>query len=335
MSTTKAESLSVRDLTVRYRVPGMFGTRSVNAVENVSLDIEPGQVVGLVGESGCGKSSIARAIVGLTEPAAGEVLLGGTSLGRRRTRAQRHAVQMIFQNPRASLDPRRTVRDALDEALAIAPRPERPAGDGELNRLLESVALSGALLDRLPSQLSGGQCQRVAIARALALRPRFLLADEATAALDATVAAGTVALFRSLADEFGLGVLLITHDLHTVEWIADEVAVMYLGQLVEHGPVATVLDQPGHPYTACLLDARPTLELQRTRRFTLRGDVLDSADAGCRFASRCPVVTDLCRSTPPALTAGEHALACHHRLDRPGPATPDQKERHAHRVPGA
>lgn len=325
-------SLELRDVSVHYRVPAWFGSRTVTAVDGVSLRIEPGKVVGLVGESGCGKSSIARAIVGLTEPAAGQVLLGDASLGRRRSRAERHAVQMIFQNPRASLNPRRTVREALIEALAVI------GVDGthqaqKLHDLLDSVSLSDELLDRLPAQLSGGQCQRVAIARALALKPRFLLADEATAALDATVAAGMVALFRKLADEYDLGVLLITHDLHTVEWIADEVAVMYLGRLVEHGTVDTVLERPLHPYTACLLDARPSLRPRGPRRFELRGEATDSAPGGCQFAPRCPVVSEVCHLDRPGLTQGSHRLACHHPLDPVRPADPDPKENDAHRVP--
>ncbi|MDV3219887.1 ABC transporter ATP-binding protein [Intrasporangium sp.] len=330
--TASTVNLVVRDLSVHYRVPAWFGSRTVSAVDGVSLTIEPGRVVGLVGESGCGKSSIARAIVGLTEPSAGQVLLGDTPLGRRRSREQRHAVQMIFQNPRASLNPRRSVREALAEALAVV-GVEGPRRGQKLHDLLDSVSLSDELLDRLPAQLSGGQCQRVAIARALALKPRFLLADEATAALDATVAAGTVALFRTLADEYDLGVLLITHDLHTVEWIADEVAVMYLGRLVEQGTVDTVLERPLHPYTACLLDARPSLRPRGPRRFELRGEVIDSAPGGCQFAPRCPVATEICHLDRPVLTQGGHRLACHHPLDPVRPVDPEPKENDAHRVP--
>lgn len=333
-STVASErpSLAVRNLSVDYRVPAWFGSRTVPAVAEVSLEIAPGQVVGLVGESGCGKSSIARAIVGLTETSGGQVLLGDEPLGRRRTRSERHAVQMIFQNPRASLNPRRSVREALTEALAVV-GVDGPHRDRKLHDLLDSVSLSEELLDRLPAQLSGGQCQRVAIARALAMKPKFLLADEATAALDATVAAGTVALFRKLADDYDLGVLLITHDLHTVEWIADQVAVMYLGRMVEQGAVDEVLERPRHPYTACLLDARPSLRPGGPRRFELRGEVVDSATDGCQFAPRCPVATAICHVDRPSLTPGSHRLACHHPLDPNHPVDPEPKESNARRVP--
>jgi oligopeptide/dipeptide ABC transporter ATP-binding protein len=334
VSAVSEQPLTVRHLSVRYRTPTGFGSRAVDAVQDVSLSVAPGQVVALVGESGCGKSSIARAIVGLTHVAEGEISLGGAALGRRRRAADRHAVQMIFQNPRASLNPRRTIRDTLMEAVAVTGRHTKAEARAELHRLLESVALSDDLLGRLPAQLSGGQCQRVAIGRALALRPRFLLADEATAALDATVAAGTVTLFRQLADEYGLGVLLITHDLHTVEWIADEVAVMYLGRMVEHGQATDVLAQPGHPYTACLMDARPTLDARSERRFELRGEVEDSSAVGCRFAPRCPLATEICRSTRPELSSATHGLACHHPLERTPAHEPEPEESDAHRVSG-
>lgn len=327
--------LSVRDLTIRYPAPTLFGRSHSTAVDGVSLDVAPGRVVALVGESGCGKSSIARAIVGLTHPAAGEIRIGDRILRRRRTSEDRHAVQMIFQNPRASLNPRRTIRETLLEALSVTGRIPKAAREAELVRVLASVALPGELLDRYPAQLSGGQCQRVALARAVAMRPKFLLADEATAALDATVAAGVTRLFRRLADEQGLGVLLITHDLHTVEWIADEVAVMYLGRMVEYGRVDDVLARPRHPYTACLMDARPDLSGTRERRFALRGEVADSAEAGCRFAPRCEFASDVCRTTRPELsTSSGHRLACHHQLDGAPPLEQIIEENNAHRVPG-
>jgi oligopeptide/dipeptide ABC transporter ATP-binding protein len=335
MSATPDAVLSVREVSVHYRVPAWFGRAQVTAVEDVSLDVAPGQVVALVGESGCGKSSIARSIVGLADVSAGGVFIGDAALQGRRRRADRHAVQMIFQNPRSSLNPRRTVRDSLLEALGVV-RTDGPVDTAqEMRRLLDSVALSEDLLDRRPAQLSGGQCQRVAIARALAIRPRFLLADEATAALDASVAAGTVALFRQLADDHGLGVLLITHDLRTVEWIADEVAVMYLGRIVEQGRMADVLGQPRHPYTACLMDARPSLHGSPQPRLEVRGEVGDSSQEGCRFAPRCPLATELCRTTRPELSPSPHRLACHHPLDRAERGDPDQKERSAHRLVGS
>lgn len=333
-------ALSVRGVSVRYGVAARWGRSHVTAVDDVSFDVAPGRILALVGESGCGKSSIARSIVGLNQISAGGIHVGDAPLGRHRRASDRLAVQMIFQNPRASLNPRRTVRDALLEALVIAARRRKVDPERELGELLSSVALPEAVLDRRPDALSGGQCQRVAIARALALRPRFLLADEATAALDATVAAGTVRLFRKLADTYGLGVLLITHDLRTVEWIADEVAVMYLGRIVEHGTAAEVLDRPRHPYTACLIDARPSLHGPQAARVQLRGDVDDSAGEGCRFAPRCPRAAERCRTTRPPLTATAHRLACHFPLDelRSDPVRvvePDLEESNAYRGVGS
>lgn len=334
MTLSTRQVLSVRELSVRYGTRTWFGRRRLTAVQDVSFDVAPGRVVALVGESGCGKSSIARSIVGLTPVAAGGVYVGDTPLGRRRRPADRLAVQMIFQNPRASLNPRRTVRDALLEALRVAGRTRRVDTGRELGELLGSVSLAENLLDRRPAELSGGQCQRVAIARALALRPRFLLADEATTALDATVAAGTVALFRQLADERGLGVLLITHDLRTVEWIADEVAVMYLGRMVEYGPAAEVLTRPRHPYTACLMDARPALDAGPRRRLALRGEADVDVREGCAFAPRCPRPFGPCRSVRPELSPGPHRLACHHPFDRDHAIEPEDEESDAHRVVG-
>lgn len=336
MIAANGQGLSVRELTIRYPAPTMFGRTHSTAVDGVSLDVAPGSVVALVGESGCGKSSIARAIVGLSRPTAGEIRIGDQVLGRRRRVQDRHAVQMIFQNPRASLNPRRTIRETLVEASSVAGRIPRAQREAELLRLLASVALPGDLLDRYPAQLSGGQCQRVALARAVAMKPEFLLADEATAALDATVAAGVTKLFRKLADDQGLGVLLITHDLHTVEWIADEVIVMYLGRMVEHGRVDDVLTRPRHPYTAALMDARPALDGVAARRFALRGEVADSSRAGCRFAPRCDFATDLCRSVQPELSSSpDRRLACHHPLGDDLLPEPVLEESHAHRVPGS
>lgn len=326
--------LALRGVSVRYRTTTWRGAVDVDAVRGVDLSVGRGQVLGLVGESGCGKSSIARAVVGLAQPSAGEILLDGTPLGRRRRPAQRRAIQMVFQNPRASLNPRRTVRAALLEAIAVMGRTDGAHREHELHRLLDSVSLPSDVLDRYPDQISGGQCQRVAIARALALRPEFLIADEATAALDATVAAGVVALFRRLADEQDVGVVLITHDLHTVEWAANDVAVMYLGRIVEQGPAAAVLTRPRHPYTACLLDARPTLGPREGRRFLVRGEPGNEPADGCSFAPRCPFAAEVCWSSRPRRAAGPHLTTCHHPLDVPD-VEPDFEEIDADRVPGA
>ena len=313
--TSGGGALTAEQLSVEYRGAGWRSR--VLAVRNATLRVNAGEVVGLVGESGSGKSSVARALVGLAPVTAGVMQLDDTVLGPSAPRSQRRLVQMVFQNPRASLNPRRTVRQALTEALAASPARAGGHGTETAEHLLAAVSLPVGLLDRLPHQMSGGQCQRVAIARALAAQPHYLLADEVTAALDATVAAGVVSVLRRLANERRVGVLLITHDLRTVEWIADSVAVMYLGEIVEQGPAADVLNRPLHPYTAALLAARPSLHHRRTEPLPLVGDLGTRAAAGCQFAPRCPFARGDCHTVAPIPTrplAATHVVACHHPL---------------------
>jgi peptide/nickel transport system ATP-binding protein len=315
------------NVSVSYRSVGTFRSRFFAAVDDVSLTIPAGRVVALVGESGCGKSTIARALVGLVQPTHGTICLDGVALGRRRPREQRLRVQMVFQNPKASLNPRRSVRATLAEALTAAgagidiangATTALPASlDDRIAALLGDVDLPSSVLDRRPGQLSGGQCQRVAIARALALDPDFIVADEITAALDATVAASVIALLRRQADERGTGVLFITHDLGAVAHIADSVAVMYLGRIVEHGPSAQMLTRPRHPYTRGLLEARPDIAVRRSHPVSIVGEINDSADVGCRFAPRCPTASHDCRAVQPDLASSElvdHRVACHHPI---------------------
>lgn len=303
--------LELRGVEVAYRRDG----RTMLAVAGVDLAVAPGEVVGLVGESGCGKSSLARAAVGLLRPSAGEVLLGAEPvlpLGRRARPVAQRRLQLVFQDPYASLNPRRRVGRQLADAVRIATGVA--AGRGRVGELLELVGLDPAMIGRYPHELSGGQRQRVAIARALAAEPVMLVADEPISALDASAQAQVAALFVRLARELGIGVLFISHDLAIVREIADRVAVMYLGRLVEIGPTANVWDDPQHPYTRALIDAVPRADGAGRLPADLPGDVPDPAvpPSGCRFHPRCPLAEPRCATTDPRLLdlTPERAAAC-------------------------
>jgi len=309
--------LELRGLVCHYRdrsVPGGV----VRAVDGVDLDLAPGQALGLVGESGCGKSTLARAALGLRAPTAGTVRLVGRELGR--GRAQRRALgrtaQIVMQDPRGSLDPRHTVGACVAEPLAIhgltPPGPPRRAAAAAL---LARVGLGPDLLDRRPGALSGGECQRVAIARALAVSPALLVADEPVSALDVSVQAQVLNLLADLRERLGLALLLISHDLAVVRQVCDSAAVMYLGRIVEAGPVAALFARPRHPYTAALLAAVPEPDPMAPPRVVARGEPASAArpPAGCRFHPRCPKVRERCREVDPRL--GPDGPACHFPLD--------------------
>ena len=253
---TPAAGLEVRDLRVTYGAPG-GGT--LTAVDGVSLSVPPGAALGLVGESGCGKTTVARSIVGLVTPDAGEIALDGAPLRPRRSRAEQRAVQMVFQDPYSSLNPRLTVRRVLTQLLAVHGLASGPAAAQRCAELMELVGLPADALDRLPGSFSGGQRQRVAIARALAVEPRVLVADEPVSALDVSVQAVILSLFSRLQEQFGIGVLLISHNLAVVQRVCDQVAVMYLGKIVETAGRAEIFSDPRHPYTRALLAAAPRL----------------------------------------------------------------------------
>jgi len=297
--------IGARDLRV------VFGGR-VRAVDGVDLEVDAGEIVALVGESGCGKTTLARTLLGLEKPTAGEVVFEGKPLDYRRLKAYRRQVQLVLQDPLGALNPRHTVYDAVAEGLRIHKVP----GDEEA---LVADALSRAGLRpperfflRYPHELSGGQRQRVVIAGALVLEPRVLIADEPVSSLDASVRGEILGLLLRLRDELGLTVLVVTHDLGLAWNIADRVAVMYLGRIVEIGPTAEVLQSPQHPYTQALLSVVP--DVGRSEQIVLSGEPPDPAriPQGCRFHPRCPEVLPECASVnlPVLGIGGGHRAAC-------------------------
>ncbi|MFI6597743.1 ABC transporter ATP-binding protein [Nonomuraea sp. NPDC050536] len=286
--------LTIDELAVEHRSPGR---PVVRAVAGASLSVRAGEVVGLVGESGCGKSTLARAVCGLNPVTEGSITFDGqpvTPLGLRRRRLT--GIQMVFQDPYASLNPRRKVGDQIADGLRVSGDRAKPAD------LLERVGLPREFADRHPHEFSGGQRQRIAIARALAAKPRLLIGDEPISALDASAQAQVATLMRDLAVDSGAGLLFISHDLSVVRLIADRIAVMYLGKIVEVGDTAEVWDDPKHPYTQALLGAIPKPDGAGRLPAELAGDVPDPADppGGCRFHPRCPLVMDRCRESEPA-----------------------------------
>jgi oligopeptide transport system ATP-binding protein len=315
--------LDVKNLKVHFPVRrGVFGrTREwVKAVDGVSFGIAAGETLGLVGESGCGKTTLGRAIVRLIPANSGQVVFEGDDLLRLRPselRARRRRLQMIFQDPYGSLSPRLTVGDIVGEALDIHHlAPDKTARRQRVQELLNAVGLDPAHADRYPHEFSGGQRQRIGIARALAVEPRLIVCDEPVSALDVSVQAQIVNLLQDLQQERGMAYLFIAHDLAVVEHISHRVMVMYLGRIVELAPSAAIVQSPKHPYTQALLSAVPVVDPDAKRtRIVLPGDVPSPIDppAGCPFHPRCPIAEERCRVEIPPLReiAPGHLAACH------------------------
>ncbi|MGH3703169.1 MAG: oligopeptide/dipeptide ABC transporter ATP-binding protein [Agromyces sp.] len=315
--------IDARGLTVSYRVGSAMLARLrrrpapiVHAIDGIDLVVERGASVGIVGESGCGKSTLAKALVGLAPLSAGTFALDGERLGKRRTAQQTRRIQMVFQDPSASLNPSMTIGQTLRELLRVHEMVPADQVQRRAEELLELVELPVSLLNAYPRRLSGGQRQRVGIARALALEPEVLVADESVAALDVSVQAAILNLLEKLRAELGLTLLFISHDLAVVRHISDRVVVMYLGKVVEDRPTEDLFRDPRHPYTAALLASAPRMGIERrSGDAALRGEPgsLHNIPSGCRFHPRCPIAQDICRETEPALLgpAEEQHAACH------------------------
>jgi oligopeptide/dipeptide ABC transporter ATP-binding protein len=309
--------LQAEGISRRFGAQGWFRRgRSVQAVSDVSLTVDRAEAVGLVGESGSGKSTIGRLVLGLLPPSEGRVLLDGVDIARGEGQfVRRRRMQLVFQDPYASLDPRRRIGAQIADGLAIhdlAPPRDRQA---RVEALLAQVGLTPAHATRFPHEFSGGQRQRVGIARALATGPDFLVADEAVSALDVSVQAQVLALFADLRTRLGIGLLFISHDLKVVRALCDRVIVLYLGRVMEEGPVAAVLDHPKHPYTQALLSASPSLDVSRRQvRILLQGDPPSPSapPSGCVFRTRCPIAIAACAEAIPKLQAvgPVHRAAC-------------------------
>ncbi|MFG2500359.1 oligopeptide/dipeptide ABC transporter ATP-binding protein [Streptomyces sp. NPDC048441] len=313
--------IRLNNIHVRHkaRSGGVLRRDSVYALTDVSLQVRRGEILGLVGESGCGKSTLARAVTGLQRPTEGQVLFRGRDVWEMSAAERRTdfgpSVGVVFQDPSTALNPRLPVRRILRDPLDVHRRGTREAREARVAELLDLVGLPGHTLDALPGQLSGGQRQRVAIARALALEPELIVADEPTSALDVSVRAQILNLLSDLRERLGLGMVFISHDVQTVRYLADRIAVLYLGRVVEEGPAEQVTEQTRHPYTEALLSATPSL-LERPERIVLHGPVPSATHppTGCPFRTRCWKADDACATAFPdqAGDAEAHRWHCVH-----------------------
>jgi peptide/nickel transport system ATP-binding protein len=322
--------LVLKNLSKHYTLGSVFargGRRMLHAVDGVSFELQAGETLGLVGESGCGKSSLARCVVRLQRVSGGQLRFDGrdiTQLGNRALRPLRPQLQMVFQDPYASLNPRRRVGELIAEPLRVHTAMDAAARRGRVEELAGLVGLRPGQLQRYPHEFSGGQRQRIGIARALALNPKLIVADEPVSALDVSVQAQVINLLADLQERLGLTYLFIAHDLSVVRQVSTRTAVMYLGRIVELGPTDVVYRQPAHPYTAALIAAVPRPQVPVAGAGAARPAVALQGDppnplnppAGCRFHPRCPAATALCRAESPLLRdlGAGRAVACHFPL---------------------
>jgi len=321
----KKELLTVTDLKVQFNIPSKSmwpwaAPSKLKAVDGVSIKLYEGETLGVVGESGCGKSTFARALIGLVPAAAGNVVWLGQDLTRlphNEMREKRKEIQMIFQDPLASLNPRMTVGDIIAEPLrTFYPKLSKTEVKDQVKEMMMKVGLLPNVINRYPHEFSGGQCQRIGIARALILKPKMIICDEPVSALDVSIQAQVVNLLQELQKELGLSLIFIAHDLSIVKHISDRVLVMYLGNAVELGESKALFSDPKHPYTKALMSAVPIPdpELERNKTIEmLEGDLPSPLNppSGCVFRTRCPVAQASCAQTKPKLTGSEeHSVAC-------------------------
>ena len=308
--------LEVKHLKKYFKTPrGML-----HAVDDISFTLERGHTLGLVGESGCGKSTAGRSILRLIEPTSGEILFDGEDIlqkDKKALRLLRRDMQMIFQDPYASLDPRKTVSEIIGEPLKLQKLiPDAKQRNERVLELMDVVGLAPRLVNTYPHELDGGRRQRIGIARALAMEPKLIVCDEPVSALDVSIQAQILNLMQDLQEKMGLTYIFITHDLSVVNHFADEIAVMYLGELIEKAPSETLFDKPMHPYTQALLSAIPVPSLKKKRnRIIMKGEISSPINPkpGCRFAARCPYASARCQEETPPLLEREpgHFAACH------------------------
>jgi peptide/nickel transport system ATP-binding protein len=308
--------LEVKDLKKYYKVPkGML-----HAVDGVSFSIEKGKTLGVVGESGCGKTTLGRAILRLVEPTSGSIIFDGADilkLNKNEMRGMRKDMQLIFQDPFSSLNPRKTIAQTIEEPLVLANLiPDKDERFMRVLELMETVGLAERLINTYPHELDGGRRQRIGIARALAMNPKFIICDEPVSALDVSIQAQILNLMKKIQREMGLTYIFITHDLSVVNHFSDDIAVMYLGRLIEKAPSEKLFSNPVHPYTQALLSAIPVPRIHnRPERILLRGEITSpiNPEPVCRFANRCNFAESICTKEEPLLKEIEpnHFVACH------------------------